>query len=115
MKAGEVFDLCIDNEILKINSPRNTVGGPYLVVYKNIESRWVLSALKWDNKPRLGMRWFWGNAGMPASRGHSTWLVVPTELTTSILNGLPLDAKFRGRIDDFLNGKIDGKTLKIGK
>jgi hypothetical protein len=112
MWAGEsFFDKANDSDILKINSPKNKVRGPYAVVYKNTTSKWALCALHWENKLQLGIRYFWGKAGMPVSRWHSTWLVVPTELTTTILNGLPLDAKFRSKIDDFLSGKIDGKDL----
>ena len=111
MKAGTQFELSSNSEILKINSPKKNIGGPYAVVYKNTESRWVLSVLTWDNKPHLGIRWFWGSSGMPTSRGHSTWHVIPAELATSILNGLPLDSNFRSKIDEFLSGKIDGKVI----
>ena len=112
MQAGENFDMTKNTNILKINSPKNRVSGPFVLVYKNIKSRWALVAFSWDKKPQLGLRWFWDNAGMPISRGHSTWLVVPQELTTTILNGLPLNAAFRAKIDDFLSGKISGLELK---
>ncbi|MDR2019708.1 MAG: hypothetical protein LBQ14_02985 [Treponema sp.] len=116
MTAGESFDLSQDAEILKINSPRANVNGPYKVVYKNEERRWALGAFDWDEEPHLGIRWFWGTAGMPALQGgNAGWFVVPTELTTAILNGLPINAKIRGKIDDFLGGKIDGKTLSGGE
>ena len=63
--GGINFNLEDDNEILKINSPVTSVGGPYRVVYKNITERWAIVALNWDEKPRLGIRWFWGGGGNP--------------------------------------------------
>ena len=108
---GIQFDLKDDSKILKINSPKCSVGGPYKVVYKNINERWVIIAFDWEKQPRLGIRWFWGNGGNPFSSAHATWLVIPTELNIAILNGLPLDTKFRNRIELFLNGSISGKDI----
>jgi len=110
--SGENFPLDNDSKILEINSPRNNVGGPYVVVYKNLEERWAIVALDWDGEPRLGIRWFWGNAGNPFSSGYPIWLVVPPSLSRNILSGLPLNHKFSGRLDDFLTGKIQGIDLK---
>lgn len=109
--AGKDFDLTNDDNILSLNSPRASVGGPYKVVFKNIDERWVIIAMDWDGEPRLGMRWFWGNGGNPFSSGNPIWLVVPSSLSNSILNGLPLDFKFYSRILEFLSGKILGSQL----
>ena len=101
-----------DIEILKINSPKDSLEGPYTVVFKNIQERWAVVALDWEGEPRLGIRWFWGNGGNPFSSGNGTWLVVPQSLSRNILSGLPIDHKFSAAIDDFLSGKIEGKMLK---
>ncbi len=100
-----------DAAILKIKSPKTSVKGPYRVVFKNIEERWAIVAFDWDDQPRLGIRWFWGNGGNPFSSGNGTWLVVPPSLSKNILSGLPLDHTFAGRLDDFLCGKITGVEL----
>lgn len=109
--AGENFDLTNDNNILSLNSPKASVGGPYRIVYKNLEERWVIVAMDWNEEPRLAMRWFWGNGGNPFSSGNPTWLVIPSSLSNSILNGLPLDFMFYSRIVDFLAGKTHGNQL----
>ena len=101
-----------DSDILKINSPRSSVGGPYTVIFKNTDERWAIVAFHFGGKPRLGMRWFWGNGGNPFSSGNGTWLVIPPSLSKSILSGLPLDHTFACKIDDFLCGKLTGKELQ---
>lgn len=110
--AGENFDLTNDNSILSLNSPKASLGGPYKVVYKNQDERWVIVAMDWDGEPRLGIRWFWGNGGNPFSSGNPIWLVIPSALSNSILNGLPLDFQFYIQIVDFLAGKISGTQLQ---
>ncbi len=110
--TGESFDLENDNSLLQINSPRENLSGPYVVVFKNIKERWAIVAIEWDKKPRLGMRWFWGNGGAPFSSGHGIWLVIPPALSKNVLIGLPIDHGFAGKIDDFLRGKINGEQLK---
>ncbi len=109
--AGENFPLHDDSRILEINSPQNSVGGPYVVVYKNMEERWAIVALDWDEEPCLGIRWFWGSSGNPISTTYAIWLVIPNLLKTPILSALPLDTRFRKKLDDFLTGKIQGTDL----
>lgn len=109
--AGANFDLTDDKKILNINSPKNSVGGPYKVVYKDLKERWVIIAMDWDNEPRLGIRWFWGNGGNPFSSAHPIWLVVPPSLSKSMLAGLPITHKLSSKIDDFLSGKLKGRDL----
>ena len=109
--AGETFNLTDDNAILELNSPKNSIDGPYKVVYRDVIERWVIVALDWHGKPSLAMRWFWGNGGNPFSSGNPTWLIVPSSLVQSILNGLPLDFKFRKSIEKFLNSEIGGVKL----
>jgi len=109
--SGETFDLTNDNNILSLNSPKNSIKGPYRVVYKDIDERWAIVALDWDSNPNLAIRWFWGNGGNPFSSGNPTWLIIPSPLINSILNGLPLDFKFRKLIDKFLNNEIEGNKL----
>jgi hypothetical protein len=111
--AGESFDLENNSKILSINSPQKRVGGPYMVVYKDLDARWAIVALDWDGEPKLGMRWFWSNAGNPLSRAQPTWFIIPSEITGSILGGLSIDYKIKGEIEDFLRGKISGEELKL--
>ena len=73
--GGEDFDLFDDSKILQINSPRENISGPFDVVYKDTDERWAIVTIKWDGKPRLGIRWFWDSNGMPNGHGYSTWFV----------------------------------------
>ena len=109
--SGEKFNLNNDNDILSLNSPKNSIKGPYKVIYKDIDERWAIIALDWDNNPSLGIRWFWGSAGNPFSSGNPTWLIIPSPLINSILNGLPLDFKFKKAIEKFLNNELTGDKL----
>ena len=102
--------------ILKIDSPKASLSGPYAVVFKNLEERWVIVAFDWEtdgeNKPYLGIRWFWDSAGNPVGHGHGTWFVIPSSLNKNILSGLEIDPAFRARLEDFLCGKIKGPQFK---
>ena len=109
--AGENFNLDDDNAILGINSPRNSVGGPFKIVYKNTDERWAIVALDWMGTPSLGIRWFWGGNGNPSSNSYPTWLIIPSALIISILNGLPLDYNFRSKLEKYLAGEITGEKI----
>ena len=103
MQAGENFILESDEEILKINSPKDSVGGPYKVIYKDTESlRYAIVSLQWGGEPSLGMRWFWGNLGFPHSRNHSTWFIVPSQNWKSLLNGLDISKEMKSEVLRFL-------------
>lgn len=110
--GGESFDLNDDLKILSLNSPKDSLKGPYVVVFKNIPERWAIVAMDWNGEPRLGMRWFWGNGGSPFSSANPIWLVVPPSLTKGVLASLPLDHSFSSKIDKFLSGEITGNQLK---
>jgi hypothetical protein len=110
--GGEDFNLESDEEILSINSPKGNIKGPYSVVHKNISERWAVAALDWDESPRLAIRWFWSENGMPNSHGYPTWFVIPPGLVNGMLNTLPLDTAYRRRLDDYLCGIIQGKDIK---
>lgn len=91
MIAGQNFPIQKNDEILKIKSPRNRLNGPYVVVTKDINNRWAIVALRWDNNRNgLGIRWFHGRAGNPFSR-QSTWLIIPEELQEGVINLLQSD------------------------
>lgn len=109
---GESFEIEKDEEILKINSPRESLGGPYAVVSKCCSERWALVAINWEGVPTLGIKWFWGKNGNPISSSYPTWLVIPSKLQNAILNGLPLDFQFRNKLNRFLIGEISGDQLK---
>lgn len=110
--SGIEYNIEDDNKILEINSPKTSVGGPYAVIYKNIRERWAIVAMDWDKEPRLGIRWFWESAGNPFSSGHPTWLVIPSSLISSILNGLPLQFDQRVKLEKYLAKDITGNKLK---
>ena len=112
--AGEKFNLNNNEAIKAINSPKISVNGPYSVVFKNIEERWAIVALDWNDKPHLAIRWFWSKAGNPTSTGHPTWFIIPSQLVYSTLNGLPLNFKYRKLLESFLNEQVDGNQLSKG-
>ncbi len=56
IQGGKRVELENDSEILKVNSPQDSVGGPYVVVYKDTDERWAIVAMKWDGMRRLGIR-----------------------------------------------------------
>ena len=109
--GGEKLKLENNKKILKIQSPRDFVGGPYVVVFKSLEERYAIVAMDWDEEPRLGMRWFWGNTGNPVSTGHPTWFVIPPSLSKGIVSSLPLVHGLSAKVDEFLAGKITGTAL----
>jgi hypothetical protein len=102
-RGGEKLNLNNDGEILSIKSPRDRVCGPDFVVYKNVKDRWAIVALRWDKRPRLGIRWFYESTGHPVSNGWPVWFMIPVELHAPILDSLHLEKDFRKRVDDFLN------------
>ena len=103
--AGVSFPLNSNRDILEINSPRNELKGPWFVVHKDEENRWVIVIMHWKEKPCLGIRWFYGNQGTPATRGYATWLVIPEKLSSAVLSQLPIAPSVRKEIDDILLGK----------
>lgn len=110
-QGGEIFPLDDDREILGINAPGDWVGGPYVVVFKNVEERWAIVAMDWDGEPRLGIRWFWGNNGHPSRGKTPLWFVIPSELSKNVLFGLPLAHKFSDRLEEYLTDKISREAL----
>lgn len=110
-RGGETFPLECDSAILEIKSPKDRVGGPYVVVFKNLAERWAIVAMDWEGEPRLGIRWFWESNGHPSGRGYPTWFVIPSELSKNVLFGLPLAHKFSDRLEEYLTGKISGEAL----
>ncbi|MDA3884981.1 MAG: hypothetical protein PF638_05240 [Candidatus Delongbacteria bacterium] len=110
--SGYKFELENNDEILKINSPKKSLRGPYTVVCKDLIERWAIVTMDWEGNPRLGIRWFWGENGNPISRSFPTWFVIPPSLSKNILSGIPIDHQISGKIDEFLQGKITGIDLK---
>ena len=109
--AGKDFNLEEDEEILSIDSPRQNVLGPWFVIYKDVSDRWAIVILHYDSKPRLGIRWFYGNTGTPAVRGFATWFIIPELMLESILGNLPIDGQLRQKVNDILSGKISISVL----
>lgn len=71
--GGENFPLDNDAQILSLSSPKRSVGGPYAVVYKNLDERWAIVALDWDAEPRRGNPVVLGRRRKP-------FLLVPSDL-----------------------------------
>ena len=103
--AGENFPLDSDKDILEINSPKNSIYGPWFVVHKDLTQRWVIVIMHWKKTPCLGIRWFNGNQGTPSVRGFATWLVIPDKLSSAVLSQLPIAPSDRKEIDDILLGE----------
>ncbi len=103
--AGTTFPLESNAEILKINSPQERVYGPWLVIHKDIDQRWAIVLLHWDESPCLGIRWFYGGQGTPSVRQYATWLIIPEELTDAVLDKLPLSPQKRQAIYQVLLGE----------
>ena len=110
--AGQSFPLNLDDEILQINSPQNSVDGPWFVVYKDLTERWAVVIMRWENEPCLGIRWFHRGCGTPSVRGFATWFVIPKILTDSILNKLPILPSLRKKIDEILQGNYRVEKLQ---
>ncbi|GAB6393453.1 MAG: hypothetical protein MdMp014T_2826 [Treponematales bacterium] len=84
MSTGEDLDFLsdeADEAILGIKASKPAVKGPYCVVYKSVQERFVIVALDdWRGEPRLGIRWIWDNIGLPISSRKPTWFVLPESL-----------------------------------
>jgi len=111
LKGGETCDFDTDDDILSINSPRDRVGGPYLVIHKNAEQRYALVALDWDGEPKIGIRWFWESIGNPQSRSLPTWTVLPDDLYRVLQTHFPLNVRRAHYVGKFLAGEITGGQL----
>ncbi len=84
--GGYEINMENDAEILKINSPKNCLDGPYKVICKNNEERWAVVTLRWEKEDRVGIRWFWGKSGNPFSSGYPTWFILPKDFSIDNLN-----------------------------
>jgi hypothetical protein len=104
--AGNSFDLEDKALIKSIRAPKELVTVPPVdIVYTSSAERWVIVTLKWDGKPRLGIRWFWGTNGYPTVFGNAAWFVLPPNIAGSVLNGLPLEMPLKKRGENFLASK----------
>jgi len=110
MQAGKDYPLEIA-DLLKIKSPKAHLTGPFVVVHLDTKDRWAIVAADWNKEPRLAIRWFYGKSGQPFSR-QSTWLVIPPQLNTAILNTLTIPSNNRKLLDDYLVNQITGEELK---
>ena len=117
-KEVKTFPMEDDGQILRINTPKSNLRGPWLVVKKNLLEHWALVILSWkdpnetDFKPRLGLRWFYGTAGTPSVRGLATWLILPKEMSKIILDNLSIEVDIRQKANDILSGKFSIQELE---
>ena len=109
--AGITFPFFSDTDILDINSPRKRIHGPWYVIARGT-SRWALVALNWDDRPALGIRWFYGPSGTPISSSYATWFIVPDDLQNILLKGLNLSKDITTEVENFLAGTISGQELQ---
>jgi hypothetical protein len=107
--AGESFPLT-KKEILKINSPRNSIK-IFKVIFIEETERWTVVAADWNKQPRLCMRWFWSSNGFPQSHGWAAWMVITPKLADAILSKFLINPTERSKIDKFLAGEIKGGEL----
>ena len=105
----------VNFDILQINSPRKRLKGPYSVVYKDRKARFAIVTMDWDNKPTLGIRWFWDGCGYPNTHGYPTWLVAPDFIQQYILPNFNVPPNLETRIKKFLEGEIKGEDLQKSK
>ena len=119
--GGWNFPIADDNQVLDINSPQRHIEGPYVVVDRSLEERWVVVALDWihangERAPSLGIRWFYETAGYPVSRGYSTWFIFPQssgEFNLRVVEELlSIPNAFAEQVKLFLAGKITGEELR---
>ena len=110
--CGRDFPLRDDKEILEIDSPQGKVRGPYVAVVKSLAERWAIVAMEWENRPCLGIRWFWERNGYPHAINWGTWLVLSTSLSEIMRPGLPLQEIRRRTLEDFLAGRMPGEGLQ---
>lgn len=108
---GEGYDLTKDVNLIRINSPRSSVGGPWKVVYKDLAARWAVVLMDWEGERTLGIRWFWSKGGFPLSRGHATWMVVPDGMIEGVLNMCHISPKDKEYVRKALIGDISDEEL----
>ena len=111
-KGGTNINMSNDNEILQICYLKRRMGGPWIVVAKDIVKRWAIVAADWDNSPCLAIRWFWSTLGTPVSNKYPIWFIIPDDLAAIVINGLQLNPISERLIEDFLTHKICGMELK---
>lgn len=109
MSTGSKLELT-DENILSINSPKASVGGPYVVVHTNHESRYAIVAMQFNEHRTLGIRWFWGSGGTPYAR-QATWFVLPEELHMSTIDTLCLSIPRHKLLMNYLAGDGDKHDL----
>lgn len=113
--AGEKFDLKDDIKISQINSPKRHIEGQPLVLYRDYINRFAIVALNYDGNPRLGIRHFWESSGYPCRGRTATWLLIPPEMNSFIVNFVTRNwnvfkwVLHLRLINSFLNRKIDIK------
>ncbi|MBQ7696996.1 MAG: hypothetical protein IJT35_00220 [Paludibacteraceae bacterium] len=88
-KLGETFPMKDDGQILRINTPKSNLRVLWFVVKRNLTEYRALVILSWKDsnetefKPRLGLKRFYGKAGMPSVRGLAPWRIIPKEMSKS--------------------------------
>lgn len=72
-----------------VYSPKGKVSQVEVLLNRG-EDSFSIAALKWDNEPRIGIRWN-GNResiGQPQSCGYPTWFILPREIALSYADSI---------------------------
>ena len=94
----------------------------YAVVAKSFAEGWAVVAANISTtrgepdkqNPCLAIRWFetQRSTDFPTSQGHSSWFALPSILNDAVLQALVADPMLVYKVRLFLNGQIDGETLR---
>jgi hypothetical protein len=111
MNAGKDFNLEGDDLILRSDPSANRIGGPYSIVYKNVEERAVIVAMEFDGRPRLGFHFFQDEIEWPSSGQIPLWCVISQDDSSKLLQYFEFEPGISESLYGFLNGKFNGKDL----
>jgi len=83
----------------------NTVVSPKdrwtLISVLRQEDEWSLALGRWDNNPRLAVRWNWkddpNDKGNPVSHGMPTWFILPVDLYETLWPEIPEEKRSLAR------------------
>lgn len=96
---------------LKVKSPKKRVTGPHKVLIVSPKEYWVIVALGYDNSPCFGLRWFNTKKGYPNTFGYKTWIILPQNISLSIIQTFPFNGNEKLKLKKYLAEEIAGADL----